>query len=1247
MDALRPPDASSRVPSSRVASPRAAPRGGVDYVELHAHSAYSFLDGASRPEELAARALELGYPALALTDHDGLYGSMEFARFARARGLQPITGAELTLASPFAAVERTEGPGGGAGDVPAGTSGGRGKAERAAETGDCHVTVLAENARGYANLCRLITRAHMERPRGEPRLDLDAILERPEGLILLTGCRRSPLLAALERGTDEAERLAGRLCDAFGPDNLFVELQNNAVHGDLARGRALGSLADRLRIPVVATGNVHYHVADRHRLQDVLVAIRNRTTIDDSHALRRANACFHLASPREMAWRFASRPDALRNTRAIAERCADFDLTADLGYRFPDFKGSGFAPAMRVLHNVCRRAFETRYPPGNKYRKEAEARLATELALVDRHGLAGFFLVYHDILELAREVAHRVRGDSMPRQLLPPGRGRGSSVSSIICYLIGLSHVDPVQTNLFLGRFLNDAMESVPDIDIDFARDIREELILAVYEHYGYDHVGLVCTFPTYRTRSIVRELGKTLGLPAGDIEKLAKLAEPGEDGFMAELERIPGLEARANSRTWRVFAELAEEIKGLPRHISQHVGGMIISSRPLVEIVPLEPAAWEGRVLCQWDKDSCDDAGFIKIDFLALGMMSLVEEAVETIHARHGEIPDLSRIDYEDEEIYDRICSGDTVGLFQVESRAQIQMLRRVRPRNLADLAVQVAIVRPGPIVGGAVNPYVRRREKMREDPDYVVPYDHPLLEEALGETLGVIIFQDQVLQVCRALAGFSDGQAEGLRRAMSRKRSREALLEYWEAFRDGTRGKGVDGPTAKKVFEQVVAFSEFGFPKSHAVAFGLLAFQSAWLRDRYPTEYYVGLFNNQPMGFYSLDAIGRDARRHGVGVRLPDLNASGVACTAEGDDIRIGLGMIRDWGMDVAERVVAERARGGPFRSLPDFLRRTPAALRRDAIENLIWVGGLDSLGIERRDLLWQTGLWLGPETETETERRRRELATNAAGLSGDGGSAPPVRGRRSVDRSDRGQIELGLDDPYADLRFGGTRDMERMIAEYRLLSFAASLHHPFALVGDHLPERTVSSARFAELPNGSEVRTAGIVVARQRPQTAKGYIFILMEDESGPINAIVKPDVYRECRAAIRLEPFLCIDGTLQKDGATYNVIARGVYPLRLNPELRPGRETVPPVEGEDGAAAEPVLLDVEEETPAMLPDSPAEPTPESSLLAPNRVAIGHRVAGATNRRTGPDPFAYLEALRRDPPPTMSWGRGGGCR
>ena len=1140
-----------------------------EYVELHAHSAYSFLDGASRPEELALRAAELGYRAFALTDHDALYGSLEFANAATSLGIQPITGAEITLESPFED------------DVPIGRIDASTRPDEAGPR--YHMTVLAENRTGYANLCRLITRAHMENERGDPRVPIDALLERPEGLIVLTGCRRSPVLAALERGTREADSLIGRLRDVLG-QNLFVELQHNSVHGDRARMKALGSLADRFRIPVVATGNVHYHDRDRHRLQDVLVAIRNRTTIDDSHELRRPNSCFQLATSAEMAWRFETRPDALTNTLVIAERCSEFDLTRDLGYEFPDFVGSGRAPAIRVLAEVCRAALEVRYPAGCHDRREAEERLQEEIELIDRHDLAGFFLVYRDILNLARDVATNVRGGSEPRSLLPPGRGRGSSVSSIVCYLIGLSHVDPVRTNLYIGRFLNDAMGSVPDIDIDFPRDIREQLILAVYERYGHDHVGLVCTFPTYRTRSIVRELGKALSLPTGDIEKLAKLADPREDGLAGELARLVDFRTRLDAAPWRAFVELAEEMRGLPRHISQHVGGMIISSRPLIEIVPLEPAAWEGRVLCQWDKDSCDDAGFIKIDFLALGMLSLVEEAVELIADRHGEVPDLSRIDYEDEEIYDRICSGDTVGLFQVESRAQIQMVRRVRPRNLADLAIQVAIVRPGPIVGGAVNPYVTRRERLREDPNYTIPYDHPLLEDALGETLGVIIFQDQVLQVCKTLAGFTDGQAEGLRRAMSRKRSREALLEYWEAFRQGARARGVDGPTAQKIFEQVVAFSEFGFPKSHAAAFGLLAFQSAWLRERYPTEYYVSLFNNQPMGFYSLDAIGRDARRHGIGVRLPDLNLSDVKCVPEEDDLRVGLGFVRELGAEVAEEVVFERSRNGPFQSLPDFLRRTPATLKRGAIENLIWVGGLDSLGLDRRDLLWQTGLWLGPEAETAGERRRRELAASGAGIVRE---SAPIRGRATTDRADHGQTELPFDEPYADIPFASTSDMERLMAEYRILSFAAK-HHPFALVRDRLPRGTVSSGAFEALPNASEVTVAGIVVARQRPQTAKGYIFILMEDEAGPINAIIRPEVYEECKGAIRLEPFLRIDGTLQKDGATHNVLATSVQALRLE---------------------------------------------------------GSALHGASSPRApGADSFSYLETLRHDPPPTMSWGGGG---
>ena len=1085
------------------------------YIELHCHSGFSFLDGASHPEELVFRACELGYPALALTDHNGLYGSMEFAQTARPEGLQPITGAEVTLALDI--------PG-----VPRGLDG----LDAADPDGDplargCHMTLLAETPAGYANLCRLLSEAHLESDRGRPTLPLSSLFARTEGLIALTGCRRGPLLVALEDSVATAELLVRRLQSAFGDGQLYVELQDNQEKGDGYRNRSLGRLADRLGIPVVATGNVHYHRPERHRLQDVFVSIRNRTTLNGSHAQGRANARFYLASPREMASRFEGRPDALAHTLDIAERCAAFDLTKDLGYTFPDFEGSDRGGAMETLAAICLVKLDERYG-GSKLEDEARERLHQELALVDLHGLGGFFLVYRDIMELACEVAADIRGNA-PRAHagLPPGRGRGSSVSSIICYLIGLSHVDPVKTNLFLGRFLNEAMRSVPDIDLDFPRDIREELILRVYKRYGNEHAGLVCTFPTYRIRSTLREIGKALDLPMGDLEKLSKLAERRSGGgLMEELRRLPEFREKAESPSWQALCELADDIKGLPRHISQHVGGMIISSRPLVEIVPLEPAAWEGRVLCQWDKDSCDDAGFIKIDFLALGMLSLVEEAVDLISERHGEAPDLSRIDFADQVVYERICTGDTIGMFQVESRAQIQMLRRVQPRNLEDLAVQVAIVRPGPIVGGAVNPYVRRRELLRENPDFRVPYDHPLLEEALGETLGVIIFQDQVLKVCQALAGFSDGQAESLRRSMSRKRSKEAMDSHWDDFRDGARARGVDEITAQKVFQQVTAFSEFGFPKSHAAAFGLLAYQSAWLRYYYGTEFYVGLFNNQPMGFYSLDALGRDARRHGIGIRLPDVNRSRVKCTAEDADLRVGLGFVRGLGTDIAERVVEERERNGPFASLADFLRRTPANLKRPAVENLIWVGGFESFGLTRRQLLWQAGLWLGPEDDAE----------------------------RSGGRDDHPQAELNLDDPYARIAFPGLEDTERMVAEYRMLRFSTNLH-PLALLRDELPPETVTGDRFQDLPNHSTVTVAGIVVARQRPSTANGYVFVLMEDECGPINVIVKPKIYETCRTTVRMEPFLVVRGRLQKDGLTTNVIAFDVKALRTREATRP--------------------------------------------------------------------------------------------
>ncbi len=1062
------------------------------YVELHCHSAYSFLDGTSPPDALVLQARALGYPALALTDHNGLYGSMAFAQAAKQMELQAITGAEVTLLD------------------------------------GSHVTLLTETPGGYATLCRLITEAHLRREdRRDPRLDLASLEARHEGLIILSGCRTGLIPTVLAReGYTAARRLAAHCRAVFGRERFFIELQRNSVRGDRDLTRALGDIADAEGLDVVATGDVHYHRRERHRLHDVLTALRHRRTLDGSHDVRRANSEFYLRPPHEMVRIFADRPDAVAHTLTIAERCASFDLTRDLGYSFPDFRGSNklTAPPPRALAELCRGRMDEFYPVSSPLREEATRRLEEELRLVDHHGLSGFFLVYHDIFELAREVATDVRrGSRRATGSLLPGRGRGSSVSSIICYLLGLSHIDPIESRLFIGRFLNEELASVPDIDLDFPREIRAELIRRVYTRYGHEHVGLVCTFPTYRLRSAVREIGKALDLPLGEIEQIAKLASSFSSaaGIREEMRRLPGLEGKIDAPLWRDLCDLAEDIAGLPRHISQHPGGMIISSRPLVEIVPLERSAMPDRVLCQWDKDSCDDARFVKIDFLALGMLSLVEECVELVAKKEGSPPDLSRIDFDDSDIYDRICKGDTVGLFQIESRAQIQMIRRVRPRNLADLAVQVAIVRPGPIVGGAVNPYVRRREAQRRALEagrhYDPPVDHPLLKEPLAETLGVIIFQDQVLQVCQTLAGFSAGQAEALRRAMSRRRSRELLEGFWEEFRYGAAAKGVSEEVAQRVFKQVVAFSAFGFPKSHAAAFGLLAYQSAWLFHYHPVEYYTALFNNQPMGFYSIDALGRDAARHGIGIRLPDVNASDVWCTVESCDVRVGLGFIREWNEDRARAVVEERERNGSYLSLGDFVRRAPPDLSRNAIEYLVWVGGCDAFGLTRRELLWQVGLWLPPKHGRDPQRVRR-------------------------------QLELPLEHPHEHLRFGRIDAREKLLAEYATLGFAAS-GHPLTLLDGSLPPGITRSDQLPLREHGDRVEVIGLVVARQRPQTAKGFVFILMEDERGMINAIVHPDIYERDRVAIRGEPFLRITGKLAKDDGTLNIIAQEVRALKV--------------------------------------------------------------------------------------------------
>ncbi len=858
------------------------------YTELHCHSAYSFLDGASQPEELVAAALARGHATLALTDHDSLSGSMEFAQAAQSLGLRAIHGAEVTLDD------------------------GR------------HLTLLVRDATGWRNLCRLLTRAHghtrdgPQRDRCDPAVSLDAVAQHHAGLVCLSGCARSGV---------RDEPTMRRLLGAFGHDSFRVELQRPLARHDRALNRGLTGLAERLGVPTVATGNVHAHSRDRAYLQDAFVAIREHTTLDASEPLRRGNHAHVLTSPQAMAARFADHPAAVDESGRLAQTLT-FDLTSDLGYRYP---GAEDRTAGRALAEVCQACFDARYPRGSVHHEEAKARLEEELRVIDSLGLAGFFLLHRDLLELARQVAVEVRGTDNARSLLPPGRGRGSSVSSIVCHLTGLSHVDPIANKLLLGRFLNEELTALPDIDLDFPRDVREKLIPRVHERYGTERSALVAAFPTYRARGAIRELGKALGLPPGEIERVAR----GSEGWSSlQVDRDIDLALGEGRRTgrWQWLVKLAREAYGLPRHLSQHSGGMIVATRPLVDCVPLVPAAMEGRQLAQWDKDSCADAGFLKIDLLGLGMLSAVERCVDHIAARRGERIDLSRIPYDDPATYECIQNADTTGVFQIESRAQMGSLRRTRPKNLDEITIQVAIVRPGPIVGGAVNPYIERRQRLRVDPSFQIPYLHPSLEPPLRDTLGTIIFQDQVLEVAQAFAGFSVGEAEGLRRAMSRKRSVEAIEAHHQRFVEGAMATHPDVTVeqAEAVFTMVSGFSGFGFPKAHGAAFGLLAYQSTWLRVHYGPEFLCALLDEQPMGFYPPDALVHEAQRRGIAVLAPEVNASEVGCTVMNAShppaVQVGLGYVLGVRADEIAALVAARHAGGAFTSLdgPRLARR-----------------------------------------------------------------------------------------------------------------------------------------------------------------------------------------------------------------------------------------------------------------------------------------------------------------------------------
>ena len=1024
--------------------------GVPSYVELHCHSNYSLLDGASFPEELAVRARRLGMAALALTDHDGLYGTVRFWKAAKEQGIRPIIGVEVMV--------ETEG----------------------------HLVLLAEDETGYTSLCRLVSRAHLTGSKGQPHLTLERLAREQEGLICLSGCHQGPLasriLAKDQKGAEEA---AGRLLDLFGPQNFWIELSRHYLLQDNHLVGELVELAKRLGLGVVATNNVHYARREQYRLHDLLTCIRNHTTLDEVWPLSRTNSEVYLKSSAEMASLFADLPQAIRNTHIIAERCrVGLDLSA---HRLPRLDLPPPETASSLLRRLCQEGLQHKYRQTQANSEQARQQLEHELSVIEKTGLAGYFLIVWDIMRFARE-----------RNI--PAQGRGSAAGSLVAYLLGITRVDPLSHHLLFERFLSSDIHTMPDIDIDFGQRRRDEVIEYVYGKYGQEHTAMVCNVITYQRRLARREVAKALGIPTPLLNQWLRLYRESElrASELEAMEDHPDGPSGQYLSRFALFNELSGAIQGFPRHLSIHVGGMLITGPPLIDVVPIERAAMPGRVVSQWNKDDIEDLGLIKLDLLSLRTLSMLQEVVELIRQHRGVELDLSEISLDDPAVYHLLQEADTVGCFQVESRAQMQILPQVKPERVEDLIIQVALIRPGPIQGGMVNPYLRRRQGLEP-----VTYPHPLLKPILAETLGVVVFQEQVIRIAMAVAGFSAGEADMLRRAMSRSRSAEAMGGLRKRFVQGGLERGLEAELAQTIFENLQGFAYYGFCKSHAAAFARTAYESCYLKAHYPIEFYCGLLNNQPMGFYSPDVIVGDARRHGVEVLPPHVDHSRTECTLEEGKIRLGFTYVKGLGEAVSKQIEEVQAQG-PFRNLKEFCRRT--GLPQRAVARLIRVGAMDHWHIPRRNLLWELG------------------------------RIPCLE-------------ELDLAHPPDNIHFPTLSRVEELVEAYDLLGLSPD-DHPMTLYRPWLEQQGVlSSTELDQQPDRAQVQTAGLMVARHHPPTAKGFGFLTLEDEEGLANVVLRPQVYGQHQAIMEGAALLLVSGRLHKRGSVTNVLANHIAPLPL--------------------------------------------------------------------------------------------------
>ena len=1019
------------------------------YVELSARSAFSFLEAASTPEHLADEAARLELPALALVDVDGVYGAPRFYKAARAAGVRPLVGAALTLA------------------------------------GGTRLGLLVESRAGYRGLCRLITRVKMRAPKGHARATLADLDGAAAGLLCLTGGMDGPLTPDLLAGRRTAARTTlEQLVTSFGRDRVYVELQRHGTReSELVTRRAV-ALASEAGLPVVATAGVRHATPGERPILDVLTAIRLRVPLEALGRRLSPNSEQHFRAPAEMVRRFADLPQAIAATGEIAARCG-FTLQ-DLGYRFPDYPVPDGRPQIVYLRELVDAGARGRYRPVTA---RVRQQLARELALIEKLDLAGYFLIVWDIVREAR-----ARGILV--------QGRGSAANSAVCYSLGITAVDPVGMDLLFERFLSEERGEWPDIDLDLpSGERREAIIQYVYGRYGGTSAAMTANVITYQPRRAVREVGKALGLPPDFLDRLAKgvpgwgYQDPDEETPLGHLRRAGADLADARIRR---FAALWHAVVGLPRHLGQHSGGMVLCAGRLDEVAPLEPATMPGRVVVQWDKDDCAELGIIKVDLLGLGMMAALEEAIVLCRAAGREV-DLAHLPPDDPAVYQLLQAADTVGLFQVESRAQMATLPRLRPRRFYDLVVQIAIIRPGPIIGQMVHPYLARRAGRQQ-----VVYPHSTLKPILERTLGVPLFQEQLLRMGMVAAGLTGGEAEELRRAFGFRRSRARMEAIEVKLRAGIARNGITGAAAEEIVRAITAFAEYGFPESHAASFALLAYASAYLKVHHPAEFYAALLNNQPMGFYHPATLVRDALRRGQGVRPVDVGVSAWRATVEAGAVRLGLGQVKGLRETAADRLVAAR-RTRPFASPEDLCAR--AGLSREEMTALAEVGALGSLGLRRRAALWQA------------ERAARPPGPLFAGHT----PAPEPSPLREMTVT------------------------ERLVADYRGTGVTVG-PHPMALRRAEWTQLgVVPAAGLAAFAGGCRVRVAGAVVVRQRPGTAKGFVFLSLEDETGIANAIVAPALFERARATLVHEPFLLVDGVLQHEDGVTAVRATAVRPL----------------------------------------------------------------------------------------------------